>query len=280
MHNLEQWIADWRKSAMAAPNICDEMLDELESHLRDTVDSLVRSGLGETEAFQIAVAQLGSTPVIASEFRKLEHSLWLPVKVIACVGVMAALLLATVLVRSGKLQSDALLASHIYLLTLGYMTVFFSGMLGICFVCQGSFSEFSPSRSQSIRRANAFFCSLALVLTSVGMILGVFWAKGEWGRYWAWDLRETGALCVVLWLSSYLFLHRFVNSNSRTFLAVSVLGNNIVGLAWFGPPLLTHLHQYGASNNLLFVLVGAFVANVILFLLSFASPGWLRLSKA
>ena len=59
MPDLEPSITAWRKTLMAAPNVGRETLDELENHLRETVEQLVRSGVPETEAFQRAVAQLG-----------------------------------------------------------------------------------------------------------------------------------------------------------------------------------------------------------------------------
>ena len=45
MHNLEKSIAEWRKTMMAAPAVNHETLDELENHLRENVEQLVRSGI-------------------------------------------------------------------------------------------------------------------------------------------------------------------------------------------------------------------------------------------
>src|SRR5436190_23956792 len=94
MHNLEQLMVEWRKTMMTAPNVGRETLDELENHLRENVDQLVRSGMSEPEAFQRAVAQLGSASTIASEFQKLNQSTWLPIKVAIGVGLAVALALA------------------------------------------------------------------------------------------------------------------------------------------------------------------------------------------
>src|SRR5882672_2507801 len=99
MYNLEKSIAEWRKTMMAAPKLRHETLDELENHLRESADQLVRSGMTEREAFQHAVAQLGGAPAIGAEFQKLEQCRWLPVRVIIAVGVTAALALAILLLR-------------------------------------------------------------------------------------------------------------------------------------------------------------------------------------
>ena len=82
MHDLEQLVAEWRKTMMATPAISHETLDELENHLRDNVEQLVMSGMTEAEAFHCAVSQLGGAALIASEFRKLDPPTWLPVKLV------------------------------------------------------------------------------------------------------------------------------------------------------------------------------------------------------
>ena len=79
MHNLEKLIAEWRKTA---PGVNNETLDELEGHLRETVEDFVRSGLTESEAFERAAKQLGGASTITSEFRKLGRPTWLPIKLV------------------------------------------------------------------------------------------------------------------------------------------------------------------------------------------------------
>src|SRR5262245_28199181 len=143
MHNLEDSIAEWRKSMMAAAKVSRETLDELENHLRENVDQLTRSGMTELEAFQRAVSQLGGPFTIASEFQKLDQATWLPIKVIIGIGVTAALALVIFLIaRLDAARSGLLLASHIFTVTLGYTTTFLVGALGVCFVGQRCFSDF------------------------------------------------------------------------------------------------------------------------------------------
>src|SRR5262245_30070697 len=133
MHDLEQLIAEWRQTMTTARNVPSETLNELENHLRENVHQLVQSGMAEAEAFQRAIVQLGPAPAIASEFRKLNQSTWLPVQVVIGLGVVAAPLLPILLVRIDR-RADFLLACHVYTVTLGYGSVFLAGTLGICFV--------------------------------------------------------------------------------------------------------------------------------------------------
>jgi len=281
MHNLEQLIVGWRKTMMTAPNVGRETLDELESHLRENVDKLVSSGMSEPEAFQHAVAQLGSALTIASEFQKLDQSpTWLPVKVAIGVGVAVALTLVGFLfARFEGGRSSFLLACHVFTVTLGYMTVFLSGALGICFVCRRCCSEFSPVRLQFLLRVSFIFGCFAACMTAAGIILGAVWARAEWGRFWAWDAKETGGLCVIVWLICFLSVHRLRRTTARGVLVMSVAGYVVVSLAWFGANLLGGLHSYGTSKYWWFLLA-AVICNLAVFLVGLAPAGWLRLRRA
>ena len=277
MHNLEKLIAEWRKTA-ATPNVSAETLDELETHLREKVDQLVRSGMTVSDAFQRAVTELGAMPRISSEFRKLDQAVWLPVKLAIGVSALTALVVAIAVI--GRFDSSAaglLLATHVFVVTLGYTMVLLIGGLGICFVSQRCFEDFSTSRLQSISRVSFVLSGVALFLTTMGTILGMAWAKTTWGRYWAWDAKETGAFCVIVWLVSYLLAHRFFKNSARGILTLSMLGNIVVSFAWFGPQL-NGLNQYGTfSQSMLRMTV---VANVAFFAIGYCPAGWLRSKQA
>jgi cytochrome c assembly protein len=164
--------------------------------------------------------------------------------------------------------------------TLGYTTTFLVGALGICFVGQRCFSDFSPSRMHSLTRVTFILGCVAASLTAVGVLLGAIWAKAEWGRYWAWDAKETGGFAVILWQVFFLIAHRFAFGTARGILTMSLLGNIVVSLGWFGANLLSGgLHSYG-TRNVALLLLAAVVSNLAFFLVGFAPAGWLRLRKA
>ena len=273
MHNLEKLITEWRKTA-ATSSVSAETLDELETHLREKVDQLVRSGMTVSDAFQRAVVELGAMSKVSSEFRKLDQPVWLPVKLAIGVTVLTALVMAIAII--GRLDSSAaslVLATHIFVITLGYTIILLIGVLGICFVSQRCFEDFSTSRLQSISRVSIVLSGVALLFTTMGIISSMAWTKISWGRYWAWDVKEIGGLCVVVWLVSYLLAHRFFKSRARGILTISMLGNIVVSLAWFGPQL-NGLQQYGTfSQSMLLIAV---VANLVFFAIGYCPAGWLR----
>jgi len=68
MFNLEKQISAWRSQMLAAGLQTPVPLDELETHLRDDIARQIKSGLGETEAFQLAIQKLGPAATLKSEF--------------------------------------------------------------------------------------------------------------------------------------------------------------------------------------------------------------------
>ena len=70
MFNLEKSLAEWRRQMLAAGIKTAVPLEELELHLREDVDRLIKSGLGEKAAFELAARQLGQPQILKSEFKK------------------------------------------------------------------------------------------------------------------------------------------------------------------------------------------------------------------
>lgn len=76
--DLNQAILDCRKTLANSPAIGHDDLDELESHLRDSVTCLQAAGLAPYEAFSIARSRLGTIDVLHDEFGKVNtDQVWL-----------------------------------------------------------------------------------------------------------------------------------------------------------------------------------------------------------
>ena len=74
---LEAQFAQWRDYAQRRPELRQSDAEELEDHLRRSVDELVAAGLHADEAFLVAVKRMGSLDDLSREFAR-EHSerLW------------------------------------------------------------------------------------------------------------------------------------------------------------------------------------------------------------
>ena len=79
MFNLEQSISEWRAQMRSAGVKNQEIVDELESHLREDWARRVQSGESEQLAFDAAVQAVGEASLLGHEFAKVpgKTSAWL-----------------------------------------------------------------------------------------------------------------------------------------------------------------------------------------------------------
>jgi cytochrome c-type biogenesis protein CcsB len=87
---------------------------------------------------------------------------------------------------------------------------------------------------------------LGFLFLSLGIITGAAWAHYAWGRYWAWDPKETWSL--ITWLIYAGWLHaRFMRGwRGRRMAILSVIGFASVIFTYVGVNyLLSGLHSYG-----------------------------------
>ena len=68
MFDLEQAIARWHRQMLDGGVRQHDVLDELESHLREAIEEQLRSGLDARNAFNAAVARLGESRTLKHEF--------------------------------------------------------------------------------------------------------------------------------------------------------------------------------------------------------------------
>jgi len=74
---LESQIRKWRGHLQSTGAVGAQDLEELESHLRDSVDDLVMKGIEEEEAFLVSIRRLGDADVLGSEFAKIStEQMW------------------------------------------------------------------------------------------------------------------------------------------------------------------------------------------------------------
>ncbi|MEM6394082.1 MAG: cytochrome c biogenesis protein CcsA [Planctomycetota bacterium] len=93
--------------------------------------------------------------------------------------------------------------------------------------------------------AQLIVMQLAFWLLGVGIILGAYWADHAWGRWWAWDPKETWAL--ITWIVYLIAIHaRFGVKNRGLITAwLGVIGFFVMLWCYWGVNLfLAGLHSY------------------------------------
>jgi cytochrome c-type biogenesis protein CcsB len=94
--------------------------------------------------------------------------------------------------------------------------------------------------------------TVGLYMLTIGTFLGGVWANESWGRYWAWDPKETWALITILVYAFILHMRLVPGLKGRVVF-------NIVSLAGFGSVIMTYfgvnyylsgLHSYAQGDPL------------------------------
>jgi hypothetical protein len=77
MFDLESQIRKWRRHVQSAGSLGAQDVEELESHLRDSIDELTGRGVSVEEAFIVSVRRMGDTEALHDEFAKVStESVW------------------------------------------------------------------------------------------------------------------------------------------------------------------------------------------------------------
>ncbi|MCW5755211.1 MAG: cytochrome c biogenesis protein CcsA [Phycisphaeraceae bacterium] len=104
----------------------------------------------------------------------------------------------------------------------------------------------APSRVlRDLDRATMIVLQLAFWTLGVGILLGAWWADHSWGRWWAFDPKETWAL--ITWIIYLIVIHVRITSRRRELVTawLSVLGFIVMLWTYFGVNLLLPgLHAY------------------------------------
>jgi hypothetical protein len=280
MFDLEEGIRHWRQAQAHALGGRGEILDELESHLREEVQRLVAAGQTPAGAWEAALARLGDPRQLAAEFGKLSAPgalRWLPARVVvaalALLGLGLAWLIGTNLFQ-GKF--GVLLAVHVFTIVLGYVTTFAVGFLAVWALLNRVVAGTEARQGEGFRSAAPALAGTGLVLTAVGVVLGGWWAADNLGRFWGWDAKEIGGLSVLAWNVVLLLWLRSRPAAALVGMVLAGVGNVIVSLSWFGPALLDDRHSYGFGPSLL----GFVVVQLLLLLLALVPAGWLARQRA
>jgi hypothetical protein len=162
-------------------------------------------------------------------------------------ATLALLMLILVLMSSFGGRSGLLISAHVFTLTMGYCASFVIGGFGLCYASWQSSGTLSAAREQSLNRGIFWFGRLGLVLSITGLLSGMLWSEQTDGSYGMSDLHTIGAICVSLWFMALWLAERLGTSNDR--MRLSILGDIIVALAWFGVGILTHptAHQFSSQ---------------------------------
>jgi len=106
----------------------------------------------------------------------------------------------------------------------------------------------SSDRAAQIELGSYKVARLGLVLLTAGLLLGAWWGKIAWGRYWNWDSKEMWSLATwLIYLAYFHFraLHgrRYARANALfLILGMAAILFTLVAVTF----LLPGMHSYAA----------------------------------
>jgi ABC-type transport system involved in cytochrome c biogenesis permease subunit len=167
------------------------------------------------------------------------------------------------------LDTNVWLATHVVMVTLGYSSVALAGFLGMVYILRGVLTPaFDETTARSLSRMIYGVLCFATLFSFVGTILGGIWADQSWGRFWGWDPKENGALLIVLWNALVLHARWGGLVRERGLAVMSVFGNVVVSLSWFGVNMLgVGLHSYGFMDRAFGPLMGFIASQLVIMAL-------------
>lgn len=144
---------------------------------------------------------------------------------------------------------------HVAVIVSGYAPLALSAILGLMSLLLLIFKPKNPENSwwnaqKELIAVNELSITVGLFLLAIGTFLGGVWANESWGRYWAWDPKETWALISVLVYTVILHLRLVpITRSAIVYTLTSLWGFSSIIMTSFGVNYyLSGLHSYAQGD--------------------------------
>lgn len=114
MFDLEKAIQNWRCDLLQNQSMLETNADELESHLRDEMDSLMLVDLNAEEAFMVSTHRIGDNKTIGQEFAKVNPKVaWRRRIFWMLLGILIAIIINTLAQLSSGMSAYLLVKASV-----------------------------------------------------------------------------------------------------------------------------------------------------------------------
>ncbi|MCL6260234.1 cytochrome c biogenesis protein CcsA [Aquiflexum sp. TKW24L] len=144
---------------------------------------------------------------------------------------------------------------HVAIIVSSYAPLALAAIIALLSLILIIFKPFDPGKKwwssiRELQMVNEMSITIGLFLLSVGTFLGGVWANESWGRYWAWDPKETWALISVIVYAFVLHLRLIPKfKNGLVFNLASLWAFSSIIMTSFGVNYyLSGLHSYAAGD--------------------------------
>jgi len=144
---------------------------------------------------------------------------------------------------------------HVAVIVSGYAPLALSAILGLMSLVLLIFKPQNPKSNwwnaqKELIAVNELSITIGLFLLAIGTFLGGVWANESWGRYWAWDPKETWALISVLVYTVILHLRLVPTTRSPIIYTLASLWafSSIIMTSFGVNYYLSGLHSYAQGD--------------------------------
>ncbi|MFN4762952.1 cytochrome c biogenesis protein CcsA [Gillisia sp. Q332] len=144
---------------------------------------------------------------------------------------------------------------HVAIIVSGYAPLALAALLALLSLLLLIFKPVTPSSKwwksmQELSMVNEMSITIGLFLLAIGTFLGGVWANESWGRYWAWDPKETWALISIMVYAFVLHLRLIPKlKNSLVLNIASLWAFSSIIMTSFGVNYyLSGLHSYASGD--------------------------------
>lgn len=245
MHDFESRWRLWRREMLKIV-VSKESLQELEAHLLDSMDRKMEAGMGQEQAFEASVRELGSPGELASHYSSrlaVADRIGLGFTLACWVlgGLGCSLMVASL---------PGLLSVHVATILMGYWTLVCAAGMSLWIFFRGWKSNLDRPAESAFRGLWIRMFEISALLFGSGILLGSLWSRDKWGNYWNHDPREYAGLviCLISLVCGISARFRAINILFVAAMSVTAL---LAGLwCYFLPKYLPgSLHTYGISSQ-------------------------------
>lgn len=144
------------------------------------------------------------------------------------------------------LQNQELLTIHVAMAIISYGVFAVAFGAAVIQLLQSPANRFAwlPS-SQSLEEVSFRSVVVGFPFFALLLILGAYWGNIAWGRYWAWDPKETSALVTWLIYAGYLHTRNLAGWRGTKSAVMLIVGFGAVLFTYFAVNLwIVGLHSY------------------------------------
>lgn len=159
----------------------------------------------------------------------------------------AAMVYAAYLPREVRLLSQSLQTYrrvlHVSAAVFAYAAFLLAAATAIMYLVQERRSR-DEKQLKALDRVSYYASMAGFLFLTVLLVTGILWAKVAWGRYWAWDPKETWALLTWLVYAVLLYGRRYSGWDGNLAAWLAVLGFASVTMTVVGVRFVYSVHNY------------------------------------